>query len=141
MNLNDLPTLNALLNLISSVFLLLGFINIKQGNINIHKKLMLSALISSLLFLTSYLIYHYNMGSVPYACYDWTRPVYFAILIPHVILAGLMTPFIVITVWWAWRDNFLSHKKLARFVWPVWMFVSVTGVLIYLLMYVYCGVS
>ena len=88
-------------------------------------------------FLTCYLIYHYHVGSVPYLKQDWTRPVYFTILIPHVILAVLMTPFIGIGVYYAIRKNFQKHKRVMRWVWPVWMFVSVSGVVVYLMLYVF----
>ena len=96
---------------------------------------MLSALATSILFLTSYLIYHFNVGSVPYPHHDWTRPVYFSILIPHTILATVMTPFIIIAVWRALHEDYEKHKKIVRWVWPVWMFVSVTGVIVYLMLY------
>ncbi|MDH3939232.1 MAG: DUF420 domain-containing protein, partial [candidate division Zixibacteria bacterium] len=86
-------------------------------------------------FLTCYLIYHAEVGSVPYPHHDWTRPLYFAILVPHVILAALMVPFILITVWLAWREKFIRHRRLARLVWPVWLFVSISGVVIYLMLY------
>lgn len=135
MDVRDLPTLNAILNATASVFLLLGFLAIKRGDRVQHKKWMVIALILSVLFLTSYLIYHYAVGSVPYPHHDWTRPLYFAILIPHVILAALMTPFILMIVRWAFKENFTKHKKLARIVWPVWMFVSVTGVIVYAMLY------
>lgn len=134
-DIRDLPTLNALLNSAASVFLLLGYRAIKRGDQAQHKKWMVTALIVSMLFLTSYLIYHYAVGSVPYPHHDWTRPLYFAILIPHVILAALMTPFILMIVRWAFMENFAKHKKLARIVWPVWMFVSVTGVIVYAMLY------
>ncbi len=130
-----LPTLNAILNFISVVFLTLGYIQIRKKNIAAHKRLMLSALITSILFLTSYLIYHYQVGSIPYPHHDWTRPLYFAILIPHIILAALMVPFIITIVWWAFRENFEKHRRLAKFVWPVWMFVSVSGIIVYLMLY------
>lgn len=136
MSVNDLPTLNAVLNIISATFLTLGFIQIKNGNQAKHKKMMLSALVSSGLFLISYLIYHYYVGSVPYPHHDWTRPLYFIILIPHVILAGLMTPFIFTIVIMAFRENFAKHRRLAKIVWPVWMFVSISGVIVYLMLYV-----
>lgn len=137
MSVSDLPTLNAVLNAISVTFLTLGFIQIKKRNIETHKKLMLSALVSSILFLVSYLIYHYQVGSVPYPHYDWTRPLYFAILIPHIILAALMGPFIVALVWFAFHEKFDRHRKLARWVWPVWMFVSVSGIAVYLMLYIF----
>lgn len=135
MTFTDLPTLNAFLNLISSILLLMGFVQIKAGNRVRHKKIMMSALAVSVLFLTSYLIYHFQVGSVPYPYHDWTRAVYFIILIPHVILAALMTPFILMAVWFAWHDQYDRHKRLVRWVWPVWMFVSVSGVVIYLMLY------
>ena len=135
MSVNDLPTLNAVLNLISATLLLIGYRYIKRGNQGKHKKFMISALVTSALFLTSYLIYHYYVGSVPYPHYDWTRPVYFVVLIPHVILAAVMTPFILVMVWWALRGSFDRHRRLARWVWPVWMFVSVSGVTVYLMLY------
>lgn len=135
LDIRDLPTLNALLNAAASVFLLLGFFAIKRGDRVQHKKWMVIALIMSVLFLTSYLIYHYAVGSVPYPHHDWTRPIYFAILIPHVTLAALITPFILMIVRWAFMENFTKHKKLARIVWPVWMYVSVTGVIVYAMLY------
>ena len=135
MTLSDLPTLNATLNSITAVLLVIGFILIKQKKIQSHKKVMLSALATSLLFLTSYLIYHFNVGSVTYPHHDWTRPLYFAILIPHTILATVMTPFIIFAVWQAFKENFQKHKKIVRWVWPIWMFVSVTGVIVYFMLY------
>jgi uncharacterized membrane protein YozB (DUF420 family) len=131
----DLPTLNATLNLISAIFLTLGYIYVKRGAHQTHKKIMVAALISSALFLTSYLIYHYAVGSVPYPRHDWTRPVYFAILIPHVILAAAMVPFILMAVWHARRGEFQKHTRITRWLWPVWMFVSISGVVVYLMLY------
>jgi putative membrane protein len=130
-----LPTLNACLNTTSTVFLLLGYRCIRQGKINTHRRFMLGALAASSLFLVSYLVYHFYVGSVPYPHQDWTRPVYFAILIPHIVLAPTMLPFIAVVVWRALRGNFVQHRRLARFVWPVWIFVSLTGVIIYLMLY------
>ncbi len=96
---------------------------------------MIAALISSGLFLISYLTYHYLVGSVPYPYYDWTRPLYFAVLIPHVILAALQVPFIVTAVWWAYQGRFDKHRGITRWLWYVWMFVSVSGVVVYLMLY------
>jgi putative membrane protein len=134
-NLDNLPTLNAFLNLLSAVFLTLGYVFIKRQNRPAHKKLMISAMISSALFLTSYLIYHYHVGSVPYHRYDWTRPIYYTILAPHIILAAVMVPFILAAVWFALRADFQKHKRIVRWLWPVWMFVSISGILIYLMLY------
>lgn len=130
-----LPTVNAVLNLTATVLLLFGYINVRRGRIAAHKRCMVSALIVSAAFLVSYVIYHYTAGSVPYPYHDWTRPLYFAILIPHVLLAAVMAPFIIVLVTLAIREKFDRHKRLARWVWPVWMFVSVTGVVIYLMLY------
>ncbi len=135
MNLSFLATVNALLNLTSGCLLTLGFIAIKSGNPAKHRKLMVSALVSSTLFLISYLIYHAQVGSVPYSRHDWTRDVYFAILIPHVIFAGLILPFIVLAVRYALKEQFTQHRRLVRWIWPVWMFVSVSGVIVYLMLY------
>lgn len=135
MNVQDLPTLNAVLNSISAVFLSLGYIQIKKGHREQHRKWMIAALVTSALFLTSYLIYHSQVGSVKYPHYDWTRPVYFAVLIPHIILAAVMTPFILIAVWHAWHARFEKHRRLVRWIWPVWMFVSVSGVVVYWMLY------
>lgn len=135
MSISDLPTLNAILNSLSAVFLILGFRYIKKGEQQTHKKFMISALVVSVLFLTSYLIYHYNIPSTPYPYHDWTRPLYFAILIPHIILAAIMGPFILAAVIFAFKGKFETHKKIVKWIWPVWMFVSVSGVVIYLMLY------
>ena len=130
-----LPTVNAILNGTAGILLLLGYIQIRKGNRDTHKKFMITALAVSLLFLTSYVIYHIQVGSIPYPYHDWTRPVYFIILIPHVILAIVMGPFIIIAVRHALKDNIEKHKRFVRWVFPVWMYVSVTGVVIYLMLY------
>ncbi len=130
-----LPSVNAVLNGISTMLLMAGFIKIRQGRPDVHKKIMLAALASSALFLTTYLIYHAEVGSVPFQRYDWTRPLYFTILIPHIILAALMVPFIIAAVWFALKQKFDKHRRLVRFVWPVWMFVSISGIIVYLMLY------
>ena len=135
MAISDLPTLNAALNSLCTIFLILGYWKIKAGAIEVHKKLMLVALILSALFLISYVVYHVQVGSVPYPHHDWTRPLYFAILIPHVILAALNAPLVVALVCFAWRKRFQRHKRLARWVWPVWMFISISGVIVYVMLY------
>ncbi|MBN1479924.1 DUF420 domain-containing protein [candidate division KSB1 bacterium] len=129
------PTLNAILNFCAMILLVLGFVNIKKRKIPDHKKFMLAALVISLLFLASYLYYHYHSGSTPYPHYDWTRILYFSILLPHIILAAVQTPFILYIVWQAWKGNFARHKKIAWWIWPVWMFVSISGVVVYLMLY------
>ena len=135
MTVNDLSTVNAILNLISFSLLLIGYKQIKNSNRETHKKVMLSALAISALFLISYLIYHHYVGSVPYPYQNWTRPVYFLILIPHIILAAVMVPFIIIAVWAAFKSNFERHAKIMRWTLPVWLYVSISGVIVYLMLY------
>ena len=135
MSFTDLPTLNATLNGISVAFLSLGYYHIRVGNREKHRTMMLAALVCSILFLTSYLIYHYAVGHVPYPHHDWTRPLYFAILIPHIILAVTMVPLVAIAVYRAFRRDFRRHRRVARWLWPIWMFVSVSGVAVYLMLY------
>jgi uncharacterized membrane protein YozB (DUF420 family) len=132
---SSLPTFNAILNGISTIFLLLGYIQIKKQHRENHQKFMIAALISSALFLITYVIYHYTAGSVPYPYHDWTRPIYFIILIPHIILAAVMVPFILAAVYYAFRKQFDKHTRITRWIWPVWMFVSVSGIVIYLMLY------
>jgi len=134
----DLPLLNACLNGTTTVLLLAGFIMIKQGNIKAHRAIMAGALVTSAIFLTSYLIYHLGYKlETPFKGQGWTRPVYFFILISHIFLAIVNLPLIISLVVLAVRGKFETHKKLARWTWPSWMYVSVTGVLVYLMLYVW----
>ncbi len=135
MTVHDLPTLNALLNLISASLLIFGRIQIKGNRPDRHRVIMIAALVSSSLFLISYSIYHSIVGSVPYAQHNWTRPLYFAILVPHVTLAGVMVPFILLAVYYAFRRKFEQHTKVTRILWPAWMFVSLSGIAVYLMLY------
>ncbi len=141
MTVQQLPALNATLNSIATCLLIAGFVFIKRGHREWHMRAMVGALIVSAAFMCSYLYYHAQVGSNPYPLHDWTRPLYFAILIPHIILAGLVAPFIVALVWFAWRRQFDRHRRLARFVWPVWIYVSISGVAVYWLLYRYAGVA
>jgi putative membrane protein len=135
MTVHDLPTLNALLNASTAALLITGRIQIKRGRQQAHKRIMITAIVTSALFLTSYLIYHGQVGSVPYPHQGWTRPLYFAILIPHSILAAVMVPFIIAAVVFALRGRFEKHKRLVRWVWPVWIYVSLTGIVVYMMLY------
>ena len=135
MNASNLPTLNAALNAVSAFLLIMGYREILRGELDRHRKWMIGALATSILFLISYLIYHWQVGSVPYPHHDWTRPVYFAILIPHIILAAVNVPLVLIVVRRAWRGDFERHRALAKWVWPSWIFVCVSGVAIYLMLY------
>jgi putative membrane protein len=135
-DLQDLPTLNASLNASAGVLLFLGRRAIKAGKPALHKKLMLTAFGVSAVFLVSYLTYHYATGHTEYGGTGWLKGLYLAILLPHILLATLMVPFIIAALITALRGKFELHKKLVRWVWPVWMYVSVTGVLVYLMLYV-----
>lgn len=136
MDFSGLPTLNVLLNAITGAFLIAGRVQIKRGRQDLHKRLMITALFTATMFIIFYLIYHYQVGSVKYPHHDWTRPLYFAILITHTILATVMVPFIVTAVVFAFKGKFEKHKRLVRWVWPVWIYVSVTGIVVYLMLYV-----
>jgi len=135
MSASFLPTLNACLNAASTVFLVLGFWFIRQKKIPQHKFCMLTAFGISCVFLASYLVHHARVGSVRFSGPDSLRPVYFAVLVPHVILAALVPPLAIVTIRRALKGNFERHKKIARFTLPVWLYVSVTGVVVYWMLY------
>jgi uncharacterized membrane protein YozB (DUF420 family) len=132
---SDLPALNATLNAVSAAFLLTGYILIRRGDRVLHKRCMLGALVASTLFLTSYVIYHANTGSRPFPGTGAVRLVYFAILITHVILAATILPLALVTVTRGLRSDFARHIRIARWTFPLWVYVSVTGVVIYLMLY------
>ncbi len=134
-----LPTLNAILNATSGVLLFIAYRHIKNHRPDEHKRFMLAAIGVSIIFLTSYLIYHASVGSVRYPIHDWTRTLYLAILIPHSILAAFMVPFIVLALIFGLKGKFTRHTAITRWLWPVWMFVSISGVVVYLMLYRYAG--
>jgi len=131
----DLPKLNAILNFTSAVLLATGFYFIKQRRIDAHKRCMVAALIVSVAFLTSYVIYHYHAGSVSFTGQGWIRSVYFIILITHVILAIVILPMVLRTAYLGFTARFDKHVPIARKTFPLWMYVSVTGVIVYLMLY------
>jgi len=135
MELSILPTLNAGLNSISALLLTTGYVFVRQGRINQHRACMVGAFSASTLFLISYLIYHFNVGSVAFTGQGAIRVIYFAILITHVLLAALILPLAMITLIRAIRGQFNTHRKIARLTLPVWLYVSVTGVVIYAMLY------
>jgi uncharacterized membrane protein YozB (DUF420 family) len=135
MGVTDLPALNACLNSISAILLAAGYFFIRRRQIERHRLAMTAAFVTSCLFLVSYLVYHYNVGSVPFTKQGWVRPVYFTILITHIVLAATIVPLALITLNNAWRKRFDKHRRIARWTWPLWMYVSVTGVVIYLMLY------
>jgi uncharacterized membrane protein YozB (DUF420 family) len=130
-----LPHLNALLNATSAVFLVSGYLLIRRGRHTAHKRCMIAALICSLAFLTSYVIYHANAGSRPFAGVGPVRVIYFAILITHVVLAAVILPLVIMTATRGLRSQFDRHVRIARWTLPLWLYVSVTGVLVYLMLY------
>lgn len=135
MSVTDLPALNAALNASSTVLLVTGYLFIRRGDRRKHKACMIAALVMSALFLTSYVIYHAQVGSVPFKRTGWIRTVYFAVLIPHVILAAAIVPPILITVSRGLSAKYDKHRRIARWTLPLWLYVSVTGVIVYVMLY------
>ena len=135
MSVEDFPLINATLNGIATIFLVWGWVAIKQQRQDVHKRCMVAALVCSAAFLTCYLFYHWQAGSTPYEGEGALRYIYFFILATHVPLAALMTPFILAAVWFAYRQRFDRHVMITKWLWPVWVYVSITGVLIYVMLY------
>ncbi len=135
MSASDLPTLNAVLNTSSAVLLLLGWILIRRGNREGHRRAMLGALTCSAVFLVSYLIYHFQVGSVRFTGEGPIRTVYFVILISHTVLATVILPLVLLTVVRALRGDFARHRSVARWTLPLWAWVSVSGVVVYWMLY------
>lgn len=134
-DLTALPSINAGLNLTTATLLVLGYILVRQRAITGHKICMCAATLTSTLFLISYLYYHYHHGSTRFQGQGWIRPVYFTILITHTILAIVQLPLIFLTLFWAFRSRFDKHIRIARITLPVWLYVSVTGVIVYWMLY------
>lgn len=131
----DLPALNAALNSASALLLAAGYLFIRRKYVRAHKACMLSAFCVSVLFLASYLTYHYQVGSVPFGGRGWSRPVYFSVLFTHTPLAAAIVPLALITLYRAWKEQFDRHRRIARWTLPLWLYVSVTGVVVYLMLY------
>jgi putative membrane protein len=135
-NLSGLPVVNATLNGLSAVFLAFGFYFIRRGRRMAHRNCMLLAVCTSTLFLASYLTYHFTVKSITHFREpEWFRPFYLVLLLSHTILAVIILPLVLTTLVFAWKGRFDQHRRLARWTWPFWMYVSITGVLIYLLLY------
>ena len=132
---SDLPALNAGLNFTAALLIGAGYYFVRRREIQAHKTCMIGALVVSTLFLTSYLIYHYNVGSVAFRQQGWIRPVYFFILTTHVVLAATILPLVLRTAQLAFRGRFEKHVRIARWTFPIWMYVSITGVVVYLMLY------
>jgi uncharacterized membrane protein YozB (DUF420 family) len=133
--LSDLPLLNASLNATAGMLLVLGYVLIRRGRVRLHRASMIGACVVSTLFLTSYVIYHANVGSKPFPGRGPIRVVYFVILITHVILAAMVPPLALITLTRGLRSRFDRHVAIARWTFPIWLYVSVTGVIVYVMLY------
>jgi putative membrane protein len=128
---SDLPAAIAAFNSLSALCLVMGYINIRRGNRTVHIRFMLTATVSSALFLVSYITYHFYRGDTRFLGQGWIRPVYFFILISHIGLSMVALPLILATLWYALRGRFQFHRRIARWTFPIWLYVSVTGVIVY----------
>lgn len=132
---HGLPTLNALLNTSALLCLLFGFAAVRRGQIYRHRAFMVAAFAFSTAFLSSYLIHHFQVPSTPFRQPGWPRWVYFPLLISHIILAVCIPPLALITLWYALRGRFHKHRRIARVSFPIWVYVSISGVMVYLMLY------
>ena len=135
MSVTVLPTVNAVLNASAAVAMVLGFVAIRRRRVTVHRACMLTAVGLSVLFLCSYLIYHAQVGSRPYGGSGWLRTAYFAILLTHTVLAVAIVPMVGTTLYRALRSQFARHARVARVTFPLWLYVSVTGVVVYWMLY------
>src|SRR4029453_6560488 len=137
MSISFLPSFNAMLNATTGILIVIGFICIRRKRIAAHRACMIGAITTSCLFLVSYVVYHVGFGAgvSRFLGTGWVRPVYFTILISHTILAVTIVPFVIVTLRRALRGQFLRHKAIARWTFPMWLYVSVTGVIVYLMLY------
>jgi putative membrane protein len=135
LSVTDLPAVNAALNATSAVLLASGYRFIRRRQIHAHIRCMLAACATSALFLLSYLTYHYHVGSMPFQGQGWVRLLYFTILVSHTILAVVIVPLVLITLFRAWKADFIKHVRIARWTLPIWFYVSLTGVIIYTMLY------
>ena len=135
MTVHDLPAVNASLNATSGVLLLIGYMLIRARRIAAHRAVMIAAFAASVLFLVCYVVYHAQVGSVPFPRYGFVRPLYFTILITHVLLAFTVPPLAIVTLTRGLKGRYPQHRRIARWTFPIWLYVSVTGVLVYVLLY------
>ena len=136
MSVADLPVVNACLNGLSAIFLTTGYVFIRRGNWMAHRNCMVSAFVTSTIFLICYLTYHFTVRTVThFEKPEWFRPIYLVILLTHTVLAVAIVPLVLMTLNRAVKQRYDLHKRIARWTWPLWMYVSVTGVVIYLLLY------
>ena|SRR4051794_13470052 len=135
MSVHDLPAVNASLNAIAGILLLIGFTRIRSGKRDQHRAWMLAAFAASSLFLVFYVIYHAQVGSVRFTRVGFVRPLYYTILLTHVTLAAAVLPLAIVTLTRGLNGRFAQHRKIAKWTFPIWLYVSVTGVLVYVLLY------
>ena len=135
MTIHDLPAINASLNALSGVLLVIGYALIRARRIDLHRRVMIAAFVTSSLFLVCYLIYHAQVGSVRFTREGFVRPLYFTILITHVTLAAAVLPLAIVTLTRGLKGRYPRHRAIARWTFPIWLYVSVTGVLVYVLLY------
>lgn len=135
MTVYDLPAVNATLNAISAILLVIGYVLVRQRKLDQHRHVMIAAFAVSTLFLIGYVIYHYNVGSRRFPGQGPIRTVYFFILITHIVLAAFVPPMAIVTLVRGWRARYDSHARLARWTLPIWLYVSVTGVIVYVMLY------
>ncbi len=135
MTIHTLPAINASLNALSGVLLVIGYALMRARRIELHRRVMIAAFITSSLFLVSYVIYHAQVGSVRFTREGFVRPLYFTILITHVTLAATVLPLAIITLTRGLKGRYLRHRAIAKWTFPIWLYVSVTGVLVYVLLY------
>ena len=135
MSVHDLPAVNASLNAIAGVLLLVGYVLVRSGRVAQHRRVMIAAFVTSTLFLTCYLVYHAQVGSVAFTRHGFVRPLYFTILISHVTLAATVPPLAIVTLSRGLAGKYPKHRAIARWTFPIWLYVSVTGVLVYVLLY------
>jgi uncharacterized membrane protein YozB (DUF420 family) len=129
------PALNATLNGASAVLITTGHALLQRKKISLHRACMIAAVVTSSLFLTSYLYYHAHVGSVHFSGQGWVRPVYFALLISHTMLAAAVVPLVLLSLIAGLRGRFERHRRIARWAYPIWLYVSVTGVVVYIMLY------
>ena len=135
MSVHDLPAVNASLNALSGTLLLIGYVLIRQRRIETHRKVMIAAFITSSIFLVCYLVYHAQVGSVRFTRQGFVRPLYFTVLVTHVTLAAAVLPLALVTLSRGLKARYARHRTIARWTFPIWLYVSVTGVLVYVLLY------
>ena len=135
MTVHDLPAVNASLNALAGVLLLIGYVLIRSGRREQHRRVMIAAFITSAVFLVCYLVYHAQVGSVRFTRQGFVRYLYFTVLITHVVLAAAVLPLALVTLSKGLKERYRQHRAVARWTFPIWLYVSVTGVLVYVLLY------